>query len=247
VQPEIFSVAISVSIGPQSAGGYMFAKTDQTGTKRYHALYYSAAADRLSFYYYSGVGEQSSVLHFSTPAPLDDGAAHQILLAVGGTRVWMTIDGQRTSALMSAQIGDCGAASQNCVFSIGHRESVFGGRYHLTGVIHHLSLYTNATLTAFPTFIDGLTSFSRIEMGYISGRNLPDGVYNSGTTLAQCVELCRAHPRCNSFDAGRTGSLYDGACYLSDAFESQIAPEYLRISPRYDYYERVGGRICTDL
>ena len=138
---------------------------------------------------------------------------------------------------------DCGAASQACVFGVGYRESASGGgRYHLTGTITSLALYVDSVLSAFPRVVDGLRFFSLVEAAYISGRNMAEHTY---VTLEECVRLCRAEPRCNSFDMGRPGGTREGWCLLSEAFESRIAPEFLRISTNYDYYERTEARICT--
>ena len=162
-----FSVAASVNL-TNGSDGYIFAKTDASGSVRFYALYYSNRDSRFKFYYTFN-GETHVVDTFRTSL-MSNGANHNVLLVVSGSTVQLVeqvvdsadpdavIESQSSSAALAGPlVDDCGIANQHCIFHLGQRASsgTSGGAYRLSGTINFLALYHTEALAEFPTFING--------------------------------------------------------------------------------------------
>lgn len=121
-----FSVAL---LFQQTAGntGYLFAKSDASGSLRYYALHSSAENGRLSFYF--ATSTQSWVWRIN--ANVSDGQLHRVLVAVdqsGRTAAARVDDSFSDTVALPGAVADCGAASPtSCVFMIGQRSDGAGG------------------------------------------------------------------------------------------------------------------------
>jgi hypothetical protein len=236
--PFTYSVNLTLSSG---SAGFIFAKTDASATRRYSALYYSRVSRALR-YFYSFAG-QTEVVTFSS-VQLDDGLSHSILLSVTGgpplAQVHLRVDGSTTAFVQSLRgvPEDCGATSPGCLTYIGQRaddvDGLIGGRFGIVGEIRRLLFYPSL-LVADPAITEGLERFSKTERRYVAGRN-EGGEFTSGVPLADCVTRCLQDPLCQSFDAGRLGTAFTGACFVSHTTQLNGT---LRISEAYDYYELV--------
>ena len=149
-----FSVAATVKLDSGS-DGYIFAKTDATGSGRFYALYYSNRDSRFNFFY--TVNGETHVVDTFGISLASDGADHHVLLAVSGSTVQLVVDRVSSSAALVGPLDDCGAANQHCLFYLGQRASsgASGGAYRFSGTIKFLALYHTQALVDFPTFIQG--------------------------------------------------------------------------------------------
>lgn len=143
-QLQTWTVSCAVTQAAASFG-YIFAYTGPLGQIRHAALYSSTA---LRLYYYAG-GARRSV---AFPVRVDDGQRHRILLTVAAGRVHLRVDdGAVHTATLRAPIDPCNLAVDTCFFTVGHRvDALAGGRFHLTGVLHHITMLLNAAMHAHP-------------------------------------------------------------------------------------------------
>lgn len=233
-----YSYVINVALDTGSAG-FIFAKTDASATRRYSALYYSRVSREVR-YFYTFQGQTERVT-FSNVV-LDDGTSHTILLSITSgpplAQAHLRLDGSSTAFIQSLRgvPEDCGATSPTCVTYVGQRADDVnlesGGRFGITGTLNRLLFYPSF-LIADPSIAEGIERFTKSERRYLAGLN-DGGEFTSGVPLAACVSRCIADPLCRSFDAGRSGTAFDGACFISHTTQVNGT---LRISDVYDYYE----------
>eukprot|EP00040_Diaphanoeca_grandis_P025721 m.142926 g.142926 ORF g.142926 m.142926 type:complete len:2982 (-) comp30282_c1_seq1:243-9188(-) len=119
----------------QTAGtsGYLFAKTDSSGARRFYSLYSSGVSNKVSMYYRAAGQRLQSVFNVD----LSDGRLHRVVLSVKQTIATLQVDSDVTLSinLAATPVEDCGARGAGCFFSIGQRMSPSGGAYQFTGKI----------------------------------------------------------------------------------------------------------------
>ena len=135
-----------------------------------------------------------------TGAYLDDGAAHNILIAVSGLLVSLSVDGiPVSSAWLSELVTDCGAAKlPTCVLELGQKPSVTGGTLRLAVTYALARVYprhaiTNATLAPAAPVASTL-SFTIVEFYFLPSYN-QIGSY-TGISIDKCAAICLANPAC---------------------------------------------------
>ena len=157
-----WSVAMTVTQNPGSFG-YLFAKTDGSGSRRYYALYSrSSTASRTAkmVFYYSAVVNGEVVPARKTFDNIDiaDGAPHEVLFIVVRNLAVVQVDGTNYvpsdgQPLISSQVEDCGAPSIDCIYRVGARSSSssLGESYQFEGTMHYASQCSNdARLGLYP-------------------------------------------------------------------------------------------------
>lgn len=170
----------------QEAGtfGYIFAKTNAAGSRRYYSLYSNAISKTLYFFYRdSEMSSGSSRRVTISNVNLGDGKTHRITLCITGRVLESLIDDQNSISLLSGtassdanyQLDDCGAPSSDCEFHIGRRSSSTGTGFPFKGDIYQVNMYPQR---AFPNgrFIEHLGrpySFNLLESNGGSNLKLP--------------------------------------------------------------------------
>lgn len=164
VVEEEWSIAMTV-IQSNNTFGYLFAKTDGSGAKRYYAVYSRAQSQQLVFYYTAVVqGSEQAARKTFENINIADGDAHEILFSVVQGLVVVRIDGTNflpsdRSPLLSTQLADCGPPSDDCIFRLGDRsrllndrDNTLGSAYAFDGMMQYATFrHGSPTLDAFPT------------------------------------------------------------------------------------------------
>jgi len=240
-QSSLYSYAIRATV---LSSGYLFAKTDNTGSVRYSALYYSATAQTLTYYYRVATATRSvSFPTFEQLTELTSGCS--ILVSVSENSATVLVnDGQPVTRGLSGPREDCGDVAPDCLIYAGQRASVTGalsgGRFGLAGNLEFILFYPDVALEAHPSYTPGSEYFTRFENLYISRRN-DGGSFSNGVSEAECIQLCLADPLCRSIDVGRVGSQREGACFIAYVNRESILPDAPRASNSYDYLELVSA------
>lgn len=156
---EAMSVAVRFR-GVPGFGGYLFAKTDRLGAKRYWSLYLSAASNEFRVYTVGAAGGKL-VLRFK-PNKEDrfahDGLDHKLLLVRDGNSVWLKADGKLIGgeqtlgerSATGAAVQDCSIVGPDCESWIGQRASARGGAYRYRGFLQELKVYHGHVLASYP-------------------------------------------------------------------------------------------------
>lgn len=133
--------------------GYLFAKTDSSGSRRYYSLYsrseQSSSSGRIVFYYTGLVAGSLSPGRKVFNVDIADGQPHKLkFIVVQGLPV-LQVDGVNyvptdTTPLIAPQVEDCGSPSRECVFRIGDRSAPLGSAYPFDGTMHFASMCPNS-------------------------------------------------------------------------------------------------------
>lgn len=107
VHGTAFTVATVVQLTPGSPGGYLFCKSDASGSIRYYSLYVSAS--RFITLYYKAQGlRQTQRVSFGQVHSVGDGASHRVVLAITGMQASLFVDDRvRRSAVLADVIDGC--------------------------------------------------------------------------------------------------------------------------------------------
>merc|ERR1712146_148973 len=128
-----FTITVNMSA---TSRGYVWAKTNPTGSLRRVALYVNG--DRATLYYTTAGAASHQRVNFASGSLLD-GNFHVVALAVSGTTASLIIDGTSQARALAGEIADCSAAEPNCTFYLGQRAST-GFGYPISAT------YSSATL-----------------------------------------------------------------------------------------------------
>eukprot|EP00040_Diaphanoeca_grandis_P035924 m.227107 g.227107 ORF g.227107 m.227107 type:complete len:3101 (-) comp33512_c1_seq1:277-9579(-) len=133
--------------------GYIFAKTDLSGSRRFLALYSSASRGLVLYYTSRG---RTYAIPFND-LTLSDGFLHSIAVYVSGRVAYVIVDKNRfgRADLPVLPFDDCSVedvADNNCHFAVGQRMSTTGGAYRFQGSIY--SVLINPTGRVSPDAVD---------------------------------------------------------------------------------------------
>ena len=121
--------------------GYLLAKCDASGS-RYFSLYGSAGG--ATYLYYRTPGS-AAVHNVMWAAVLNDGAPHNVTLAVDHASATLTVDGVvRGVAALVGPVDDCASAGPNCQLLVGKRAAVMvPGAFFFEGYMAAASITFN--------------------------------------------------------------------------------------------------------
>ena len=138
-----FSLVLTVLQAPGTAG-YLLAKTDASGARRFYSLYADGAGLRL---YFAERGSAQLRLR-RWPEPVNDGLYHRVVVAFDGLDVSLRVDGRLASAVapLDALVDDCGQPSADCVLLVGGRAAATGSALELTGAVAYAAIYAGVAL-----------------------------------------------------------------------------------------------------
>eukprot|EP00040_Diaphanoeca_grandis_P036362 m.231580 g.231580 ORF g.231580 m.231580 type:complete len:2380 (+) comp33604_c0_seq1:342-7481(+) len=134
--------------------GYLFAKTDKSGLKRYYAVF--LRSDKLRFFYVAKETGSIGIKEFLLDGVnLQDGQPHQLTFIMFHGYAAMLIDNKRyvptDQSPIGVEVDDCllSSSDPDCVLKIGQRSSNLGGVQTFSGNIMYASI---CTLNSFPRF-----------------------------------------------------------------------------------------------
>jgi hypothetical protein len=122
-----FSVGVSL-VMDAGARGYVFARTDLSGSVRRYALYVPSSG-RVRLYYRPVGAPRNRIAYFNVV--INDARVHAVLLTVAGQSATLRVDEQVASTTLVGAIEDC--SGSDCVFHVGQRA---GGQGRATWVMH---------------------------------------------------------------------------------------------------------------
>ncbi|EGD81509.1 laminin alpha 5 chain [Salpingoeca rosetta] len=142
-----FSIAFDMQQTPGNSGYYL-AKSDALG-RRFFSLYNTATSQQLYFVYRVPGATDIRFTRFTTN--LNDGNRHKVLVSVNGQSITVTVDGSVVGTnTLDAEVDDCGAASDDCIFFMGQKASLTGDTLNFDGTMFAAALFPDSALTEFP-------------------------------------------------------------------------------------------------
>ena len=161
--------------------GYLFAKTNGDGTKRFYSLY--STTNRVTFYYTRG--SQMLAAHFRVT--VNNGQRHRLVVGYSNRVLHLKFESPAATLHIKRTIGtapeDCDDTGTNCVLSIGARASLSGtGKYYFTGEMHRMLVVSNKLVLGFP----GVPTKGASTQGR-QVTNLLDPVYHDAATAASAT------------------------------------------------------------
>eukprot|EP00041_Stephanoeca_diplocostata_P002277 m.25151 g.25151 ORF g.25151 m.25151 type:complete len:4654 (-) comp13142_c0_seq1:95-14056(-) len=145
-----FSVAMDV-VQVAGSNGYLFAKTNNAGTRRYVSLYVPRTGN-VRLYYRTHVSDRQRVAYFN--AVINDGMRHELIFSASGRWAQLRVDDSLQYAALAGAIDDCAtSAPSDCVMHLGQRAGGGASRegvHAMSGTIYETIVHPSAAFATFP-------------------------------------------------------------------------------------------------
>lgn len=145
-----FSLAMDVQQVANS-NGYLFAKTNNAGTRRYFGLYVPRTGN-VRLYYRTRVSDRQRVAYFNTV--INDGMRHELIFSVKGVWAQLRVDDNVQYAALAGVVDDCTrTAPADCVMHLGQRAGGGVSRvgvHAMNGTIYETIFHPSAAFATFP-------------------------------------------------------------------------------------------------